>query len=640
MERGSAAHIVSPALFGAPSRKGTVMVGFPCSDEGPDWFVVLPDCASAARVGAALRSRVGRAVQEVGHPSGRPWLIGRWSADAMAVGAAGQVKLTVIGEHAVTADRLTATAGRTRSIADLDEPARGMVGSCHLLASVRGRVRVQGSVSGLRPVFHAGIDGVTVAADRADVLAGLLDAEIDEQRLAARLLNPTPPHPLAGEPVWREVSALEMGRCLVLDADGRGRTLAWWAPPEPVVPMAEGAQAFREALAAAVEVRVRGRDLVSCDLGGLDSTSVCALAARGGAKVIAYTADGLDPLCDDLTWARRTVAALGEVIDHQVLAGDRLPMVYEGLQELDDRFDEPCPAMMHPSRCLVIPRLAAARGSRLHLTGFGGDELLAGSPAHLHTLLRTHPRTAWQRVRGFAALGPWRPYRETLRQLWDNSSYQEWLARAADQLTAVPPSWDTPALDWGTAPRLPPWATPDAVDAVRELIRAAARTAEPLAEGRGQHVELEAIGNNSRMVRQVGQMAARTGIVFSAPYYDDRVIEAGLAVRPQDRITPWQYKPLITEAMRGIVPAESLTRHTKDEGSHEAEVGMRERRAELLALCEDSRLARLGLIDANVMRETASRPLPPTLPFNVMYQTVMCEMWLRALETATTAVPG
>ncbi|MGA5898286.1 lasso peptide isopeptide bond-forming cyclase [Streptomyces venetus] len=603
------------------------MVGFPDSGEGPGWFVVLPDCASAAPVAAALRVRN---IQEVGHPSGRPWLLGRWSPGAMTVGEAGRTKIVVVGEHAVTADRLGPVADRIDTVADLDGPARDMVGSSHLIASVAGRVRVQGSISGFRRVFHARIGDATVAADRADVLAALLGAEVDEQRLAVRLLNPYAPHPLAGEPVWRGVNALGMGRYLALDADGRGRPVAWWTPPEPVVPMAEGAPAFRQALSAAVEVRVRGRDAVSCDLGGLDSTSVCALAARGTAKVIAYTADGLDPLCDDVTWARRTVAGL-DGVEHHTLAGDRLPMVFEGLRDVAERFDEPCPAMMHPSRCLAVPRLAAEHGSRMHLTGFGGDELLAGSPAHLHTLIRTHPRVAWQRLRGFAAQGPW-PYREALRQLWDNSQYRTWLARAGDQLTGVPPPLEAPALDWGTPPRLPPWATPDAVETVREQIRTAARTTEPLAEGRGQHVELDALGNNSRMVRQVSQLAGRTGLTFAAPYYDDRVIEAGLAVRPQDRITPWRYKPLIVEAMRGIVPDESLTRHTKDEGSYEAEAGMREQRAELLALCEDSRLARAGLIDARELRETCGGPLPPTLPFDALYQTVVCELWLRTLE--------
>lgn len=139
------------------------------------------------------------------------------------------------------------------------------------------------------------------------------------------------------------------------------------------------------------------------------------------------------------------------------------------------------------------------------------------------------------------------------------------------------------------------------------------------------------------MVRLLNQMTARDAISLAAPYYDDRVVETGLAVRPEDRITPWAYKPLIVEAMRGTVPNESLRRHTKDGGSHEVEVGLQEHRADLLALCDDSRLGRLGLIDANAFREVCSRPLG-LLPFDVLYQTVACELWLRAVETA--AVPS
>lgn len=603
-----------------------------------DWFVVLPDCAAAAPVGAALRGRAGPEIQEIGHPSGRPWLLGHWSPGALAVGEAGRVKIAVVGQHAMTAERLATAARRTDTVAGLDALAGSLVGSVHLAASVAGCVRAQGTVTGLRKLFHARIGDVTVAADRADVLAGLLDAGVDERRLAVHLLNTFGLHPVTGEPVWRPVAALGPAHYLVLDHDGRPRTVAWWTPPEPVVPMAEGAPALREALSAAVDARVRGRDVVSSDLGGLDSTSLCSLAARDGARVVAYTADGLDPMGDDATWARRAVAGLRAAgrgdVEHHVLPGDRVPMVYEGLREADDLFDEPSPVAAQRDRWLAIPRLATARGSRLHLTGFGGDELLAGSPAHLHTLMRTHPRTAWPRVRGFAAQRPW-PYREALRQLWDNSPYRAWLARVGDGLTDPPPPLETPTLRWGTPPRMPPWATPDAVEAVRELIRTAARTAEPLAPTRGQHVELEAMGGSSRMVRQLDQMAAPLGLSVAAPFYDDRVIEAGLGVRPEDRITPWRYKPLIAEAMRGIVPDQILTRHTKDGGEHEAEAGLREQRGELLALCEDSRLARLGLIDADALREVCSRPLPPSLPFDALYQTVACEVWLRARETAT-----
>ncbi|MGC9539683.1 lasso peptide isopeptide bond-forming cyclase [Streptomyces sp. UG1] len=597
----------------------------------PDWFVALPDCAAAEPITAAL---LGCGTREVRHPSGRPWLLGRWSEDSAAVGEAGRAKVAVLGEHTLGAGRLTSVAGHLRTVTGLDGLARSAAGSFHLAASVDGRVRVQGSVNGFRPVFHARVGDVTVAADRADVLARLLDADIDPQRLAVRLLNSFALHPVAGLPVWRGVSALPTGHYLVLDEDGRHRSVHWWKPPEPVVPMAEGAAALRKALTEAVEARTQGRQLVSCDLGGLDSTSLCCLAAHGEAQVVAYTADGLDPMGEDVMWARRTVTGLGDVEHHVIAGDDRMPMVHEDVLdggELDDLFDEPCPLAADSDRWLAVARSAAARGSRLHLSGFGGDELLAGSPAHLHALLRTHPRTALQRVRAFAAQRPW-PYRETLRQLWDRAPYRAWLARVGDQLTAEAPAADTPSLGWGVPPRLPPWATPQAVAAVRELIHTAAHTAQPLAATHGQHVELEGLQSNARVIRQLGQMAARLGVTLATPYYDDRVIEAALAVRPQDRITPWRYKPLIVEAMRGIVPDASLTRNTKDEGSADAEAAQRDDRDRLLALCDDSRLARLGLVDPDALREMCRRPLPPSLPLDALYQTAACEMWLRTIE--------
>ena len=50
-----------------------------------------------------------------------------------------------------------------------------------------------------------------------------------------------------------------------------------------------------EPLVEAVEVRLPGHDVVSSDLSGLDSTSLCCLAARAGAPLVAYTADLRDP---------------------------------------------------------------------------------------------------------------------------------------------------------------------------------------------------------------------------------------------------------------------------------------------------------------------------------------------------------
>ena len=593
----------------------------------PSWFVVLPDCPAAEPITTALQSQATCVTR---HPSGRAWLLGRWAEEETTVVQFGGTAIVVIGEHLLSAAFLSQVAARVHTLADLDEPSTSWAGNFHLIASVAGQVRIQGPVSGFRRVFHARVDGVTVAADRADVLAALTGAALDEARLAVALLEPGAPHPIGGEPMWRGLVAVPTGCYLAIDDRGRPRPVRCWTAPEPTVPMAEGAPALRAALSAAVGVRTGGRELVTTDLSGFDTTSLCCLAARGPAHVAAYTWAPLDPAADDAFWARRTVAALG-TIEHHIVPSECTPFAFSRIGEQDDvALDEPC-AVTLDRRWLVIAERAAARGSRMHLTGFGGDQVLGGSPAHLHAMLRHQPRTALRNLRGYAALERW-PYRTVLRQLLDNRSYRAWLLRFGADLTAAPLSSLGPSFYWARPVRLPPWATPAAAEAVRGLIQRAAPTAEPLGHGHGQHQELASLGGLARMGRNLGELARQRGVTMAAPYFDDRVIEAGLAVRPQERVTPWRFKPLVVAAMRGIVPDESLARQTKAIGSHEVEVGFRENRADILALCENSRLGQLGLIDEAALREVCSRPLPTTLEFSALYPTLACEIWLRALE--------
>jgi asparagine synthase (glutamine-hydrolysing) len=605
-------------------------------DTIPSWFVVLPDHEPAAQTVTGLRDN---ASHRIDHPSGRPWVLGNWPARSLAVGRSGTTTIALIGQHATTADELSRAARAVRSPGDLDRFAATVTGSCHLLASVDGQVRAQGTVTGIRRVYHARRDGTTIASDRADILAGLLGTGLDPARLALHLMSPPVLYPLAGLPVWRGVDLVPTDHALLLDGYGKARIVRWWFPPEPVLPMAAGADRLRQALSEAVQARVRSHRTVSCDLGGVDSTAVCSLAARGPATLLAYTAASQDPLSDDVPYARHTVTGLnaaGAHVEHHVIPAEQMPLVYHGLLDMDDPLDEPCGATVDRDRWLVIARLAAEAGSALHLTGFGGDELLYGSLSHLHTLARSRPLSAWRALRGFAVKYRW-PTGALLRQLLDNQPYHVWLGTVAGSLTAPPPASAQPLLEWGFRPRLAPWVTSEATAEVSRLVRAHADAKpEPLAPRRGQHRELETMRFVSRLTRQLDQMSSRFGVTLSAPYYDDRVIEAGLAVRPQDRVTPWQYKPLLREAMRGIVPDHSLNRNTKANGTVDEDTGLRQNRAQLLTLWENSRLAALGLVDEAAVREACTRPMPRQPDNGVLYQTVGCEVWLRTLESVAT----
>lgn len=311
---------------------------------------------------------------------------------------------------------------------------------------------------------------------------------------------------------------------------------------------------------------------------------------------------------------------------------------HDDLLGIDDLLDEPTIGVMDRSRVLHhLPDLAA-RGSRLHLTGIGGDHVAWCSEAYYHRLLRTSPLFALRQLRGFRALWQW-PLGGTVRALADSRPYGAWLTDAARRLRDPSPAPVATALGWGMAPRLFEWVTPRAEHMARRALLDAARTASPLHPDRGVHADLEQIRSCTRVIRQWDRMAARAGLPMASPFLDDRVIEACLAVRPGERVSPWRYKPVLSAAMRGIVPEECLRRSNKATASMDAANGLRDHRADLLALWEGSRLEELGLVDGAALRRLALRPASRGLSQAVLYSTIAAEVWLRGLARARSPLP-
>ncbi|MER5301659.1 asparagine synthase-related protein [Streptomyces lasiicapitis] len=632
---------------------------------GDVWFTVLPDGASGVAAARLLRPW---ATETIAHDSGRPWLLGSWPEGHVTVGTAGARRVAVIGRCPVTAEALSARARRLRDIGDVDAIAEGLTGSFHLLASVDGEVRARGSASGVRRLFHARVGGVTVAADRSDRLAAAIGASPDARLLAAHLLSSPLPYPLDDLCVWQGVRALRSYDSLLLDADGRARTRRWWTPPEPELGWREGVPAVRAALTAAVESCVTGRGTVSADLtGGMDSTSLCFLAAHqqersrpAGAKLVTMRWQSLDPENDDATWAARAQAHLPG-IEHVVPAPGQWPHWYSDLTALTGAAvptDEPGPWVRDGARMAALCRLMTGRGSRLHLMGAGGDELFSTFPAHLHDYVRRHPLAAYTRIRTHRASQHW-PLGQLLRQLADRRTYGQWLTAWAKSLTTPAPASaalvrSAPSTAWGAELRMPPWATRDAAEAVRSLLLEAAETAEacetaeaaeaagPLAPERGQHTALACVRTGGRGLRQLDQVTSAGGLPHAAPYLDDQVIEAALAIRVAERSTLGRYKPVLAEAVRGIVPDDVLCRTTKGEYSADFHASLRHSRAGLVELFDDSLLARAGLIDDAAVRASVLGVHPGPESLRSLSSSLGSEIWLRARtpRTARTRLPG
>ncbi|MFI6547237.1 lasso peptide isopeptide bond-forming cyclase [Streptomyces prunicolor] len=591
-------------------------------------FVVLPDCPAGAAVAGRLRG-----ARRIDHASGRPWIVGDWPVAEAVVIEAGPRRMAVLGRTRLDERAATAALGRLRSLHDVDAIASRLPGVFHLAVSLDGSTRVQGSAVGVRQIFTALVDGVTVAASEVAPLLGLTGADLDETVLAARLLAPGgPPWPLAQRPARRGIEALTTGHWLELTPDGRARRTRWWELPEPTLSLAEGAAAVRSALDDAITTRVAAGGTLSADLsGGLDSTSLCFLAHAAGADLVTYHVMPIDSANADTMWARRAAQCLPGA-RHHTLSADRA----ENLFDIGYTADLVGAAPEGPSTWASglahiqdLAKRATAEGATLHLTGFGGDELFGRMPACAWSLARATPVDGLRLVNRYRLANRW-PWRATVRSLLDRSTFAQNLGRVAARIDAPPPPIDEPDFGWVFAPRMPAWATPDAVAAVRALLTDAATGGPgPLDADRARHQALASLVFEGTTVRQVNTALAGTGITWDAPFLDDRVVEAALATRIDQRLLGGRFKPLLTSAAQGLVPADILGRRDKGEFSAEAFRGLARNRARILELCEDSQLARLGLIDPAAFRSAVLNPGPMSHHLQPIDTTVACESWLR-----------
>jgi len=315
-------------------------------------------------------------------------------------------------------------------------------------------------------------------------------------------------------------------------------------------------------------------------------------------------------------------------IEHEIVPADEIAPHYSGLTEPAEPFDEPCLPIAERARLRAMLRRPCERGVRIYLAGFGGDELASGSSCHLSGLLWRRPWTAATQMCAYRAMFRW-SWRASLRTITRSRSYASWFRTLTLHPAQPADPRETVLVEWGYPAALPPWMPPDAVALVRETVRAAARDAAPLAPDRSQHYHLTCLRAGARIVAQFGQIASQAGTVLAAPFYDDAVVEAFLSALPHERATPWHYKPLLTSAMRGIVPAESLARVTKGGSPVHEITGRRTHWRALSALWEDPWLARLGLVDAAQLRAAFNDSQRLDDLQGTFHRTLSAELWLR-----------
>ncbi|MCA8922330.1 MAG: asparagine synthase (glutamine-hydrolyzing) [Planctomycetes bacterium] len=306
------------------------------------------------------------------------------------------------------------------------------------------------------------------------------------------------------------------------------------------------AETLRELLADAVRLRLRSDVPVgTCLSGGLDSSSVVALAARHG-PVRTFTATYPDRGLDEGPYAQAVVERYG--CEARRIAPRPGPQLVSLLDRIGWFHDEPC---LRPGMITQYFVMASAQGQvSVLLDGQGGDELLLGYASYAVPYLRTLAQEALQHPLDWdLKLKFWRDGRGLLGQ----------------------PSASN--LGSGSFWRL----------ALEGVIRRLRRSAPQLAPSLQRHLaargaQAPLAGANridAALYRDLTELSIpallhhedRTSMAFSiearVPFLDHRVVEFALALDYREKVQGGLMKSVLRDAMRELLPASVVNRPDK-----------------------------------------------------------------------------
>jgi asparagine synthase (glutamine-hydrolysing) len=270
----------------------------------------------------------------------------------------------------------------------------------------RGRIFLARDRLGIKPLYYAMSAGVLFFASeiRALLASGALERRLSRQAVEGYLLFGSVVEPAT---LVEGVRSLPAGHCLALKLD----------PPISPTPAAYWELSLRTAQArsapttfasAARQVRARLENAVAEQLhadvptgvflsGGLDSTSLAALAARERRGVKTFTLGFRGHEFDEAAAARDVARQLGTEHHELLLTSEEVrTRLFEAVAALDQ-------PSMDGINTFFVSLGARRAGLKVALSGLGGDELFGGYPSFPSTpylaTLRSIARRLPQRAR-------------------------------------------------------------------------------------------------------------------------------------------------------------------------------------------------------------------------------------------------
>lgn len=569
------------------------------------------------------------------------WLSGNWQQQQLITLAEGYLHVAIIGTclaaREILLERLQ-RAARDRDYSLLMQ----LPGNYNMIVHIKNDTYVFVDAMGVRSVFYTIWHSSVVYSSLAVALQQLVGAEVDHTWLATSLAGICTLSLVHNRSPFRNIYAIPPGHYLHI-ASGKPTCKRYWFPPSEYKQFSQSADLLRKQLLVAVEGRAELYGNISSDLsGGFDSTTLAVIAAKKlektDRKLCTITQKTFSAIQSSDVRCAEYAASLYSNINALMLEEQDIPPEYSHL-ELVSLTDFPDPAHAYDMGTFnSTMQLIASTGSKIHMNGEGGDAVLLAAPYRycVDLLKQGHLLKFLQNLFGFCRVQQL-PLLQLLMFTAKQSliSYPRWLQQIkrlkADDLTQRQQSLFT-GMTWDLLPATASWHSTELVRLVIEELQHWTTVATPLSHLMGEHISIALIQLNAISARSTHQMADLYDVNLESPYFDQLVVEACLSARPEERTSPFVFKPLMLAAFQQELPPSIYARNTKGEYVADEFIGLRKNRETIHAFLESSLLADIGLIDLKLLKVAMQDfGMGIGAELALFSNTLATEIWLRRL---------
>ena len=424
--------------------------------------------------------------------------------------------------------------------------------------SRRQRLLLARDRTGIRPLFHACVDGRLAFASEVKALLALpgMRRALDPMALAQVC---TYWAPLAPRTAFEGVSSLPPGHVMVVEA-GAVRLERYWdwtfpAAPQPPRAEEEHAEELRALLVDSVRLQLRSDVPVGAYLsGGLDSAIVTAIArAVTGAPLRTFSLTFEDAEFDESAHQRELVSFLGtEHTSIRCRREDIAAAFPRTILHAESPIVRAAPAPL-----MLLSAHVRAEGFKVVLTGEGADEVFGGYDLFKEAAIRRF----WARAPGSA----WR--HRLLEKLYPYLANSPASGRAFTQaffgagMEHVERPWFAHIPRWTTTGRIARFFSPQLREAVGawDPYAAIAASLPPEVDawpplGRDQYVEAHTLMTGYLLSSQGDRMAMANSVEGRFPFLDHRLIEFANRLPPRLKLRGLTEKYLLKRASSPWLP--------------------------------------------------------------------------------------